>query len=118
MRRGAGTARSLAPRSRPNALTCRDLRISASTDREDSQRLAGSATARLSSSSRRTCCSTASRLDESEADGSQSRQRNGVRFFAVIESITGEPLLRSMDAAVHCNTSTPSLSCLRLTTTR
>ena len=50
------------------------------------------------------------------ADVVQSRQRNGSRFFAVIESITGAPPLRSMDAAVHCSTVAPPLTCVSLTT--
>ncbi len=48
--------------------------------------------------------------DAPEADIGQSHQRNGSRFFAVIESLTGEPLLRSMDLAVHFNTLTPFLT--------
>lgn len=48
----------------------------------------------------------------------QSRQTNGSPFFAVSWSLTGSPLLRSMEPAVHWSTLAPSLTCLSLTTAR
>lgn len=48
--------------------------------------------------------------DSREAARGQSRQRNGSRFLAVNWSLTGEPLLRSMDQALHFSTLAPFLT--------
>lgn len=72
---------------------------------------AASTTARLGSSWRWTLLLDRSdTADAPEAAVGQSRQRNGSRFLAASWSLTGEPLLRSMDQALHFSTLAPFLT--------